>query len=138
MEVLNQWPIQRRIYRVAILKYEVFMFSMGDNITVHNRNNMIAARHVTPLTGIITFDMAACIPFPTVCMYYRCIHRAQLPFNHTHYTKDKEHRFGISSFITDLKKACSTAVATRNCMNGRVCLRMSFSTVLSIGANGGL
>lgn len=60
MEVLNQWPIQRRIYRVAILKYEVFMFSMGDNITVHNRNNMIAARHVTPLKGIITFDMAAC------------------------------------------------------------------------------
>ena len=33
MEVLNQWPIQRRIYRVAILKYEVFMFSMDDNIT---------------------------------------------------------------------------------------------------------
>lgn len=114
LEMLYQSPIQLQMFTTkmrphvfAAMKDEMFMLCRPQDqdfaINIHDRNNVAEVKDVIPLPGISPFDIAACAV--SNCVYV--LTEESKCHSVLRITKDEEHKFSISPWISDLRQSCN-------------------------------
>ena len=113
LEILQQSPIQLEVIQVTTMKDEIFMLCKQhgqDNIVVYDRNNMADVKDVIELPGISPVEIAGCSA--SNCVYV--LNEESHCHSVLRITKEEEHQFNISPWISDLRLPISSISVSSN------------------------